>query len=731
VGRFTMSSGRKGRARYRRGVRPELERCEDRRLLSTIGVPRPVEPSPFDGPPPIHLRVNRGLQPMRFDGVVDQGPDQGLELRGALTLRPAGSGGLSRGRLAEDDGPVVPVTGRVVGGRIVLRFDLGGGRTVRASGTFRPSSVVGGGFVLGGDGDLSGPAAGAGAKAAGAGRVSAAAVDNGGSWAVGPGARVSIALNYTYDTNNFFNTQARRDLLQLAADVLASRLDDTLTAIQPSGTNTWSAQFSNPATGATQAVSNLNVPSNTITVFAGGRDLPTGQLGIGGPGGFSAGGTQAWLNTVRGRGQAGALLAPQTDVGPWGGSITFDTVGTNWNFGRGAVGITSTQADFFSVALHELGHVLGINSGTAFTRYVTATNLFTGPNAVARNRGVGVPVAPDRAHWANGTRYGAGEVSLDPALLLGTRKLTTELDFAGLKDVGWQVTPPSAAAFDWDRDAVADLAVVQRSGTTSGQTEVNILSGASSFQTSLVRAITARAATDSRSEFLFTDWNRDGVPDLAIVQRSGTASGRTELSILSGFGGFQQSLLASATALGATDASYEFQWTDWDNDGIQDLAVVRRSGTASGRTELTILSGASNFQKTSLQVATARAATDAQSEFLLTDWDQDGIPDLAIVQRSGTTSGRTEVQILSGASNFQQGLLQVATARAATDLLTDFALTDWNRDRIPDLAIVQRSGTASGRTEVQILSGAGNFQTSLAQVATAQGPTDARFEFAI
>jgi hypothetical protein len=404
--------------------------------------------------------------------------------------------------LAEDAGPVVPVTGRVVGDRIVLRFDLGGGRAVRASGTFRPSSVVGGGFVLGGDGDLSGPAAGSRARAAGSDRVSAAAVDNAGSWAVGPGARMSVAINYAYDTNNFFNTQAKRDLLQLAADVLAARLDDTLTTIQPSGTNTWSARFSHPATGATQAVNNLVVPANTIIIYAGGRDLPTGQLGIGGPGGFSAGGTSAWLNTVRGRGQAGALATPQTDVGPWGGSITFDTVGTNWNFGRGAVGIASTQADFFSVALHELGHVLGINSGTAFTRYVSATNLFTGPAAVARNRGVGVPVAPDHAHWADGTRYGAGEASLDPTLLLGTRKLTTELDFAGLKDVGWQVTPPRAAAFDWDRDAVADLAVVQRSGTASGQTEVNILSGAGGFQTSLTQVATVLGPTDARSEFV-------------------------------------------------------------------------------------------------------------------------------------------------------------------------------------------------------------------------------------
>src|SRR3954464_8536274 len=84
---------------------------------------------------------------------------------------------------------------------------------------------------------------------------------------------VTFQIDYSLDTNNFFNTQAKRDLLQLAADVLAGRLDDTLQAIAPSGTNTWSARFTPPGTGTLQAVANLSAPANTIIIYAGGRDL--------------------------------------------------------------------------------------------------------------------------------------------------------------------------------------------------------------------------------------------------------------------------------------------------------------------------------------------------------------------------------------------------------------------------------------------------------------------------
>src|SRR5689334_9364635 len=83
---------------------------------------------------------------------------------------------------------------------------------------------------------------------------------------------INIAFDYSDDTNQFFNTPERRDLIQQAADVVTSALNnDHLTAIAPAGSNTWSASFPNPVTGANQTVDNLAVPADTIIIYVGSR----------------------------------------------------------------------------------------------------------------------------------------------------------------------------------------------------------------------------------------------------------------------------------------------------------------------------------------------------------------------------------------------------------------------------------------------------------------------------
>ncbi len=52
---------------------------------------------------------------------------------------------------------------------------------------------------------------------------------------------LQVRIDYSMDVNNFFDTQQKRNLLQLAADNLFSKFSDSLTAITPSGANTWQA----------------------------------------------------------------------------------------------------------------------------------------------------------------------------------------------------------------------------------------------------------------------------------------------------------------------------------------------------------------------------------------------------------------------------------------------------------------------------------------------------------
>src|SRR5581483_10227017 len=140
---------------------------------------------------------------------------------------------------------------------------------------------------------------------------------------------VHIQFDFSHDFNNFFsaNPQAQTTL-QAAADQLTSSITTSLSAISPGGTNTWTAITFEPSNTAQQLqISNLNVPADTLIVFAGGENLSAGssELGQGGPGGFNAQGSSAFLSTVSTRGQTGAAATPPTGFGPWGGSITFAT----------------------------------------------------------------------------------------------------------------------------------------------------------------------------------------------------------------------------------------------------------------------------------------------------------------------------------------------------------------------------------------------------------------------
>jgi hypothetical protein len=221
--------------------------------------------------------------------------------------------------------------------------------------------------------------------------------------------------------------------------MLTSRLSDTLTAINPiTNVDDWTADFLHPGTGGPISIPNLTIPQNVLRVYAGGRNL-AGPLGQGGPGGFSLLATnQSFIDAVVGRGQPGALGAPntQTDFGRWGGAITFDTVGPNWHFDHNT-GPSTGQDDFLSVALHELGHLLGFGTAPSWNNLISGS-LFTGPVSTSLF-GSNPPVTT--GHWASGTMYQGQEVAMDPDILVGTRKTFTELDFAGLDDLGWQVSP--------------------------------------------------------------------------------------------------------------------------------------------------------------------------------------------------------------------------------------------------------------------------------------------------
>jgi hypothetical protein len=273
---------------------------------------------------------------------------------------------------------------------------------------------------------------------------------------------LSIVLDYSLDTNNFFNDQTRKDTLERAATVLESRINDELTAITPSGGNNWDATFTHPGTGASHQLTNLTIPLDSLVIFVGARNI--GSLGVGGPGGFQASGTSAFLDSIITRGQTGIdsnNSLNTTDYAPWGGHITFDTSPT-WNFGDDQP--STGENDFFSVALHEIGHVLGVGTANSWDNLVNGSNLFTGSASAAANGG-NVPLASGSSHWNNDqastlTNTGAvQEAALDPNLTVGTRKQFTVLDWAALDDIGWEIADTFAPTID----AISDTTITEDS----------------------------------------------------------------------------------------------------------------------------------------------------------------------------------------------------------------------------------------------------------------------------
>lgn len=222
-------------------------------------------------------------------------------------------------------------------------------------------------------------------------------------------------------------------------------------------------------------------------------------------------------------------------------------------------------------------------------------------------------------------------------------------------------------------------------------------------------------------------------PALYGISKLG-ASGYTEIHTLSGQNNFQSFTLHLATALHSTgsDSAWEFQFGDYNHDGALDLYSIAKMG-ASGQTEVHVLSGADGYRTFLAHIATALHQTGSADdwEFRLSDYNYDGQLDLYVLKKMGT-SGQTELHVLDGANNFQSFLANLATAlhQTGNDNAWQFELGDLNHDNILDLYCISKLG-ASGTTEVHVLDGASNFQSFLLHQATAlhQTGSDHAWEF--
>lgn len=260
------------------------------------------------------------------------------------------------------------------------------------------------------------------------------------------------------------------------------------------------------------------------------------------------------------------------------------------------------------------------------------------------------------------------------------------------------------AMMDWDGNKHPDFFAIGKNNTGSGMVEVHVMSRISSYQRFILHQATKLHQSGQDFKFLIADWNKDGRPDLIGIKTNNTSSNSTEVHILSGSSNFQQFVLQVNTALPLAGQDYDFAMADWNGDGYLDLIAIRKRNTGTQHVEVHILSGKSSFQTYLLQRPVPLPHNANNLAFAITRWNrQDNRPSLVVTKKNQTGSGTTEVHVLSGASNFQEFILQTGTILPETDDSYDFTVMDWELNGQPDLIAIKKSGTSTGTTELHIV----------------------------
>lgn len=291
-----------------------------------------------------------------------------------------------------------------------------------------------------------------------------------------------IKFDYRFDNNGFFDDPSRRESLEKAAEVWKNLIQEDLPHV-PSG-----IEFSvtSPVDGRLTPIT-LSEPIDDLLIFVGAESSPfSGSASL--PHGKTCSCRLCcppWSQPLKSSPQvteiqvaplAQAIVTGSNAVGtvfdnrlngsdftPWAGSISFNDSPTfsdgspaEWFFDTTPEpneSIPDNSIDFFSTALHEIGHVLGIGTASIFDELGAGGN-FRGENALAVTEQEGVPLTSDLSHVDSSFTTEEGSALMQPRI--AGRTFPTEIDQAILADIGWEIEgftaqgeiPPLASSED-------------------------------------------------------------------------------------------------------------------------------------------------------------------------------------------------------------------------------------------------------------------------------------------
>jgi hypothetical protein len=312
-----------------------------------------------------------------------------------------------------------------------------------------------------------------------------------------PGAMaITISIDYRYDTpfSNFFNTAQKRAPLEAAAARWSAVISTSLTAATlTDDTKDPRIGFTHPSTGVSYQVSAANssasdavipaggsaaneyrgpwsIAANQWILYPGGRPLLLDSNGSGGTG-AGTNITTVFTDNNSHLNRNFRTSSGSTNLPVWGGAISFDNDGsTTWHFDLNTPA-PNGSIDIYSVALHEIGHALGLSTGFLDWTSKVSGGQFTGAQAVAAyNSDNGTAISglnevggmPVNHHWqdntydsrifsAAGPNYvgTVGASALQDLLLEPFANYTatvkrfelTNVDVGAIRDIGWTTVP--------------------------------------------------------------------------------------------------------------------------------------------------------------------------------------------------------------------------------------------------------------------------------------------------
>jgi len=268
------------------------------------------------------------------------------------------------------------------------------------------------------------------------------------------------------------------------------------------------------------------------------------------------------------------------------------------------------------------------------------------------------------------------------SLMVGNGDGTFQAAITYASDYYYYGGPNQTVLGDFNGDGKTDVAVAnQYSGMA-----VLLNTGSCTLNCNIMLGAVQYSAGTTPNALAAGDFNRDGVPDLAVVN-----SGANTVSIE--LGNVDGTFIAGVNA-GVGTAPGSVAAGDFDADGKLDLAVGN-----SGSNNVSILRG--NGDGT-FQAAVHYDAGTSPQAVAIGDFDRDGRADLAVAN-----SGTNNVSVLRGNGN---ATFQAAVDYGAGTSPHGLAVGDFNRDGILDLAT---ANFGSGNVSLLAGNAAGTFQAAV------------------